>query len=89
VSIRSGALTVVGVMAMGIAAPTRAAEEPSSDVPVTKDLAAVIALQGMPCGKVVDATRQGEDDYVASCEDGNRYRVFVNADGRVVVEKLD
>lgn len=88
-SILSGALTVVGVMAMGIAAATRAAEEPSSDVPVAKDLAAVIALQGMPCGKVVNATRQGEDDYIASCEDGNRYRVFVNADGRVVVEKLD
>lgn len=88
-SIRSGALTLVGVMAIGIAAPTRAAEEPSSDVPVAKDLAAVIALQGLPCGKVVNATRRGEDDYVASCEDGNRYRVFVNADGRVVVEKLN
>lgn len=88
-SIRSGALIVVGVMAIGIAAPTRAAEEPSSEVPATKDLTAVIALQGLPCGKVVSATQQGEDDYVASCEDGNRYRVFVNADGRVVVEKLD
>jgi hypothetical protein len=43
----------------------------------------------LPCGKVVRAAQQGEDDYVASCEDGNRYRVFVNADGRVVVEKLD
>ena len=51
------------------------------------DLTAVIALQGKPCGKVVDATKRGEDDYVATCQDGNRYRVFVK-DGRVIVEKI-
>jgi hypothetical protein len=66
-----------------------AAEDVPSDVVVTQDLTAVIALQGLPCGRVVGATQAGEDDYTASCEDGNRYRVFVNADGRVVVEKLD
>jgi len=66
-----------------------AAEGPADEVTVARDLAAVIALQGLPCGQVVSATQQGEDDYVASCQDGNRYRVFVNADGRVVVEKLD
>ena len=66
-----------------------AAEDPASEVTVARDLAAVIALQGLPCGQVVSATQQGENDYVASCQDGNRYRVFVNADGRVVVEKLD
>jgi hypothetical protein len=60
-----------------------------SEVMVARDLAAVIALQGLPCGQVVSATQQGEDDYVASCQDGNRYRVFVNAEGRVVVEKLN
>ena len=82
-------LALVGVMIDGFAGTALAAEEPPGDVPVTKDLTAVIALQGLPCGKVVSATQQGEDDYVASCEDGNRYRVFVNADGRVVVAKLD
>ena len=51
------------------------------------DLTAVIALQAKPCGKVVNATKRGEDDYVATCQDGNRYRVFVK-DGRVVVEKI-
>ena len=66
-----------------------AEETTSSEVPVDRDLAAVIALQGLPCGKVVSATQAGEDDYIASCQDGNRYRVYVNADGRVVVEKLD
>ena len=66
-----------------------AAEDVASDVAVTQDLTAVIALQGLPCGRVVSATQAGEDDYTASCEDGNRYRVFVNAEGRLVVEKLD
>jgi hypothetical protein len=67
---------------------TQATETPATDVPIATDLAAVIALQGMPCGKVVSASQLGQDDYVASCENGNRYRVFVNADGRVVVEKI-
>ena len=66
-----------------------AEEDAASDVAVTQDLTAVIALQGLPCGRVVSATQAGEDDYTASCEDGHRYRVFVNADGRVVVEKLN
>jgi hypothetical protein len=35
---------------------------------------------------VVSAAKQGDNDYIASCQDGNRYRVFVR-DGRVVVQK--
>jgi hypothetical protein len=50
-------------------------------------MTAVIALQGLPCGQVVSASQQGEDDYLAACQDGNRYRVYVNAEGRVMVEK--
>jgi hypothetical protein len=53
-----------------------------------KDLGATIALQGKPCDKVVSSKRNGDSDYVASCHDGNRYRVFVDANGRVVVQKL-
>ena len=52
-----------------------------------EDLTAVIALQAKPCGKVVTAVKRGENDYVATCQDGNRYRVYVR-DGRVVVEKI-
>jgi hypothetical protein len=89
VSIRAGALALAGVMTTGFVGTSLAVEETPGDVAVAKDLTAVIALQGLPCGKVVSVTQQGEDDYVASCEDGNRYRVFVNADGRVVVEKRD
>jgi hypothetical protein len=65
-----------------IARPAQAAEEPA----VLQDLTAVIALQGQPCGQVVSATKQGDNDYVASCQNGNRYRVFVK-EGRVVVQK--
>jgi hypothetical protein len=65
-----------------IARPAQAAEDPA----VLRDLTAVIALQGQPCGQVVSATQQGDNDYVASCQDGNRYRVFVK-EGRVLVQK--
>jgi len=53
-----------------------------------KDLGATIALQGKPCDKVVNAKRNGDSDYVATCHDGNRYHVFVDPNGRVVVQKL-
>jgi len=65
-----------------VARPSPAAEDPA----VLKDLTAVIALQGQPCGQVVSAAKQGDNDYIASCQDGNRYRVFVK-EGRVVVQK--
>jgi hypothetical protein len=57
------------------------------DVSVLKDLTAVIALQALPCGQVVSVVRQGEADYITSCQDGNRYRVFINSEGRVVALK--
>jgi len=59
----------------------------ADDPAVLKDLTAVIALQGQPCGQVVTAARQGDNDYIATCQDGSRYRVFVNSQGRVVVQK--
>ena len=52
-----------------------------------KDLTAVIALHGLPCGQVVAVKVQAENDYAASCKDGNEYHVYLNDAGRVVVEK--
>ena len=86
---RAGSLALIGLMTTVFVGTSLAAEEPTGDVTVARDLTAVIALQGLPCGEVISARQQGEDDYIASCKDGNRYRVFVNADGRVMVEKLD
>ena len=80
---RAKGWTLAGVAAMLMAGPAAAQESAA----VLKDLTAVIALQGLPCGQVVGATKQGESDYIASCQDGNRYRVFTNAQGRVVVQK--
>ena len=57
------------------------------DAALKKDLTAVIALHGLPCGQVVAVKVQAENDYAASCQDGNRYHVFMNAAGRVLVEK--
>ena len=55
--------------------------------PLLQDLTAVIALHGQPCGQVVSAVQQSGSDYVASCTDGTRYRVYTNDKGRVIVEK--
>ena len=79
--VKGWALSVV--MTMLSAGPSFAADDAS----VRKDLTAVIALQGLPCGQVVSVVRQGENDYIASCQDGNRYRVFVSSEGRVVALK--
>jgi hypothetical protein len=59
----------------------------ADDEALKKDLTAVIALQGFPCCQVVEVTELAKDDYAASCKDGNKYRVYLNAAGRVVVEK--
>jgi len=77
-------------LALGVAtamASAGAALAQDQEISDAEDLTAVIALQAKPCGRVVNATKRGEDDYVATCEDGNRYRVYVR-DGRVIVEKI-
>jgi hypothetical protein len=65
------------------AVPSFAADEAA----LKKDMTSVIALQGLPCGEVVAVKVNGDNDYACSCKDGNRYRVYMNAAGRVVVEK--
>lgn len=51
-----------------------------------KDLTDALMLLGQPCGAVTKAQRLGKDDHIATCSDGNRYRVYVDQ-GRVVAEK--
>jgi hypothetical protein len=76
-------VTALTVVAMFGATRPSAAEDPAM-----RDLAATIALQGKPCNKIVSVTRNGDSNYLASCQDGNRYHVFVDPNGRVVVQKL-
>jgi len=73
-------LAVVALLALPALAAT------DTDTAVLKDLTAVIALHGLPCGEVTQAERKGDNDYVATCKDGSKYRVYTK-DGRVVVEK--
>jgi hypothetical protein len=78
------ALVQAIVMAAFFAVPSLADDEEA----LKKDLTAVIALHGLPCGQVVAVKVLAESDYAASCKDRNRYRVYLNAEGRVIVEKL-
>ena len=71
------------VVAAIFAVPSFADDEES----LKKDLTAVIALHGLPCGQVVAVKVLAENDYAASCRDKNKYHVYLNAEGRVVVEK--
>ena len=79
--IRSSAAALA--MAMFFAVPSLAADDEATK----KDLMAVIALQGLPCGEVVSVKTQKDNDHIVACKDGNRYHVFLNSAGRVVVEK--
>ena len=74
------------VVAAFFAVPSLADEDEEA---LKKDLTAVIALHGLPCGEVVAVKVQAENDYAASCKDGNKYHVFLNAEGRVMVEKSE
>jgi hypothetical protein len=76
-------LFLTAITLAGLSGPLNA-EEPS----LGKDLTATIVLHGMPCDKVVEAKRNSDSDYTASCHDGNRYHVYVDASGHVVVKKL-
>jgi hypothetical protein len=60
------------------------AAEPS----LGRDLTATIVLQGQPCDKVTDSKRNSDSDYMVTCHDGNRYHVYVDAQGHVIVKKL-
>ena len=68
----------------GAAMAALGGEQPS----VGQDLQATIVLHGLPCDGIKDSQRNGDSDYVATCKDGNRYHIFVDARGRVIVQKL-
>ncbi len=60
----------------------------AADEALGKDLKVTIVLHGYTCDQIASSKRNADSDYTATCKDGNRYRVFVNPQGRVVVEKL-
>ncbi len=79
--------TLVWAQSLFVAAFCAVPSFAADDEALKKDLTAVIALQGFPCGQVVEVTELAKDDYATSCKDRNKYRVYISAAGRVVVEK--
>ena len=65
------------------ALPSIAADEEA----LKKDLTSVIALQGLPCMQVVTVKTQAENNYLVTCKDQNKYHIYLNDKGRVIVEK--
>jgi len=53
---------------------------------VPEDLLAVLTLKGKPCGSIASVDRKGESDYLVTCSDGHRYRIYIGPGDRVVVE---
>jgi hypothetical protein len=76
----------ISAVALGwlAASPFAGGAEPS----IGTDLRATIALQGLPCDQIAQVQRNGDSDYTATCKDGNRYHVYIDPQGRVVVKKL-
>lgn len=70
-------------MTMLCAGPAIAADNES----LARDLTATISLLGLPCGQVVNVVTQADRDYIATCSDRNRYRIYLNPQGRVAAEK--
>lgn len=72
---------------LALAACLAAAPLAAQDAALLKDLGAALRVLDLPCGEVVSARRRAQNDHVASCKNGMRYRVFVSAEGRVVAQK--
>jgi len=71
------------LLAMLLPMPEAAASDPA----LLKDLTAALLLLGLPCGQVVSAQRHTDTDHLATCSTGERYRIFVNAQGRLTAQK--
>jgi hypothetical protein len=79
--------TVISALTFLVFAFFAAPSFATDDEALKKDLTAVIALQGLPCGEVVAVIVQAESDYAVTCRDKNKYRVYLTDTGRVVVAR--
>jgi hypothetical protein len=80
--------TAIVLAALTISAASSLSAWAAGDTSLGNDLKATIVLQGKPCDQIVNTQHNGDSDYTAACKDGNRYHVYVNAQGRVIVDKL-
>jgi hypothetical protein len=65
----------------------REAEPPSHEEIVRADLAAILDLQGSPCGQVVGYEQDRQLDYRVECATGDVYRIHVSVEGHVNVQE--
>ena len=75
----------IAVLAALLAAPTLSPA--LAQVSPADDLTAVIALHGQPCGRVTSVQKRGDNNYLARCSGGQKYRVYVDPQGRTRVDK--
>ena len=63
--------------------------EPSHDAIIRQDLLTIIETLGSPCEQVSEFELTTDFTYAVTCESGDRYRIYVNPEGRVHVKKHD
>ena len=79
--------TLIAAMTVLVISVSIVHAEGDHDATVKRDLFAVITLQGHPCGSVTNYQRLADNDYIAICATGHRYRINVTQEGRVAVKK--
>ena len=77
---------LLGIAIVLLAVTATAQSGAKSSVPVPQDLLAVLTLRGKPCGSIASHERKGDSDYLVTCTDGPKYRVFIGPGDRVVIE---
>lgn len=81
--------STAALLALTLTIAPPAFAQAQDDAQVRKDLATVLTLKGKPCGEIIALQRQGESDYLVTCQDGHRYRIYIGADDRVIIEERD
>ena len=66
-----------------------AEEKLSHDEVIKRDLLVIVTAQGALCTAVTLFKKLSNHDYVATCESGDKYRVYVTEDGRVNMTTQD
>ena len=80
-------VVVIAALLAALTSPHAADKQSKHDELVKKDLFAVITLQGHHCGKVLTFERQKQHDYLANCENGKSFRIYVVPEGRVAIDE--
>jgi hypothetical protein len=83
-----------GVLGLGLAACQAPSEAPAESLRshhqlIRSHLARIVETKDFNCALVVEHVRNQALDYQALCDDGRAYRVWVGAEGQVLVQPLN